>query len=418
MLPALLAVTLAASAGPRFVEDDYTQALAQARREKKLLFVDAWAPWCHSCIFLREQVFTQPGFRALEKDVVFAALDTEKKSSAPFLAKYPVPVLPTLFFIAPATGEVLVRWAGTLDLAQMKSLVAAAQHPEEADRLLAQGRDEEAAKLYVARRQQALDGRELLSMLAALNGARDFEGCAKAADEAAPRLKDEADKVGVLAWGLGCALELDAQVPAHAARRTSLAAQAREGVKLAGALEDDTSGLYELLVAEREAAGDAAGAMKVAQAWLAFLEAAAARTATPSARAVYDPHRVNAALAAKTPERAMPALAQSEKDFPADYNPPARLALLLEAQGKYAEALVANGRALGKCAEGPRKLRLFETQARLLGESGDAPAQVKALEAALQWAERLPAAQVPEARLQALVKALVKAKGAADGGAR
>ena len=108
MTPFLLSVALL-SAAPHFVEDDYPKALAQAKASKKLLFVDAWAPWCHTCIFMREHVLNRPGFGAYEKDVVFSAIDTEKTGSAAFLDKFPVEVWPTLYFIDPSSEKLV--WA-------------------------------------------------------------------------------------------------------------------------------------------------------------------------------------------------------------------------------------------------------------------------------------------------------------------
>ena len=63
MNAALLFLALAAApkapvSGPTFIEDDYAKALKTAKAGKKLLFVDAWAPWCHSCVAMKEQVFT------------------------------------------------------------------------------------------------------------------------------------------------------------------------------------------------------------------------------------------------------------------------------------------------------------------------------------------------------------------------
>jgi len=42
-----LALTLAlpAAAAPGLVEDDWPRALALAKAQDRLLFVDAWAPW-------------------------------------------------------------------------------------------------------------------------------------------------------------------------------------------------------------------------------------------------------------------------------------------------------------------------------------------------------------------------------------
>ncbi len=44
---AALAVVLAApaAAAPAVVEDDWPRALALAKAQDRLLFVDAWAPW-------------------------------------------------------------------------------------------------------------------------------------------------------------------------------------------------------------------------------------------------------------------------------------------------------------------------------------------------------------------------------------
>jgi thiol:disulfide interchange protein len=62
MLSALLSLTVLAwpafashaatkppPSGIVFLEDDYPSALAKAKAEKKPLFLDSWATWCHSC---------------------------------------------------------------------------------------------------------------------------------------------------------------------------------------------------------------------------------------------------------------------------------------------------------------------------------------------------------------------------------
>ncbi len=47
LLAAVLALALAApaAAGPVLVEDDWPRALALAKAQDRLVFVDAWAPW-------------------------------------------------------------------------------------------------------------------------------------------------------------------------------------------------------------------------------------------------------------------------------------------------------------------------------------------------------------------------------------
>ena len=59
------AVSAAAAAVP-FIDDDYPQALAQARARNLPLFLEAWAPWCHSCRSMQAYVcllYTSPSPR-------------------------------------------------------------------------------------------------------------------------------------------------------------------------------------------------------------------------------------------------------------------------------------------------------------------------------------------------------------------
>lgn len=405
MTQLVMTLTLLA-AGPRFIEDDYARALAQAKQQKKLLFVDAWAPWCHTCIYLREHVLSRQAFTAYEKDLVFAAVDTEKPSAAPFLEKFPIEVWPTLLFIDPATERVVFKWLGSADEAQLRALLDAAKGGPgavaEADALFAQGQAGAAAQRYAESTKSA---RSVLSMLSALYLAKSYQACAKASVDQLALFTAPGDRVNAVTWGLGCALEL----PESTERKKlvdTLVAEGRallaDGTKVAAGLADDVSGLYEALVTERQAAKLGVEAEQLAAVWLGFLERQAAAARSPAARAVFDPHRVNAAIAAKTPEKVLAALVQSEKDLPKDYNPPARLALVYSELGRLDEALAASGRALEKCTAGPRKLRLFENQTSILEKRGDVAGQKKTLTQAVAYAKKLPKSQLPAARLAAL----------------
>lgn len=411
MLALTLSLCLAAQ-GPRFIEDDYAKARAQAKAQKKLLFVDAWAPWCHSCLAMKEHVLSQPGLVAFEKDVVFASIDTEKARSAAFLEKFPVEVWPTLFFIDPVTEQAVLKWIGSADEPQLRALLEAARGGpgvlRDADDAAAKGNWGVAAEKY----QAALAGeggkpRTALALLSALYLSKQAEVCAKTVLEQLPLFTAAQERVVALGWGLGCALDL----PAGKTRTAALDVLVSQGTKalaLEGVLPDDVSGLYEGLVTERQVAGDDEGAKALAVKWLAFLDAEAAKATTPAARAVFDPHRVSAALAAKQAEKLEAPLLLSEKELPKDYNPPARLALIYRELGRYDEGLSAIDRALLKCKEGPRKLRLYETKASLYEKKGDAAGRKKALAEAVAWAKKLPKAQVSAKRLAALEAQLAK----------
>jgi thiol-disulfide isomerase/thioredoxin len=403
MYALVLALALSATTGPKFVEDDYGKALKQAKAEKKLLFVDAWTPWCHSCVAMKEQVFNKPSFAAFQKDVVFASIDTEKTKSAAFLTKFPVEVWPTLLFIDPVKETVVLKWLGSADEAQMQALLEAARGGpgvlRDADDALGAGNAGVAAEKYKA----ALDAgevktRTVLSMLSAMTLAKQSEACARTTMEQLPLFTVAQERVAAITWGLGCAIDL----PEGKQKRAMLDQLVSEGMKalaLQGVLADDTSGLYEVLVNERADAKDEAAAQKLGAQWLTFLEAQAAKAATPAERAVFDPHRVSAALASKQAQKLVAPLQQSEKDFPKDYNPSARLAVIYRELGQFDEGLAAVERALGNCKEGPRKLRLYDTKASLQDKKGDAAGKRKTLEEAVKYAKKLPKSQVSAKRI-------------------
>ena len=154
-------------------------------------------------------------------------------------------------------------------------------------------------------------------------------------------------------------------------------------------LADDRSDLYQYLVTALNGLDRRGDAHKLAQSWASFLEDQASRAPTPAARAVFDAHRLLAYVAIGEPQRAVPMLEQSERDFPADYNPPARLATALLELKRYDEALDAVKRALGR-AYGPRKLRLWSLEADICLAKGDKPAARRALEDALAFAKTVP----------------------------
>lgn len=410
LLAAFIAAAPGLTTGPNIIENDYPKALAKAKASKKLLMVDAWAPWCHSCLFMREHVMNQPAFAAFEKDIVFASIDTEQPQAAAFLAKFPVVVWPTLYFIDPSNETVRFRWAGSADAAQMTALLSAAQQRDarvvEADALFAKGDSAAAAQQFLAARKAGDDNaRATLSLISALSFAKQNELCAKTADTEGPRFETRSDQILASATGLGCALELspgpvrDALVGTLVQKLQALI-NAPEGL-----MADDVSSGYELLVGEREQAHDEAGQVELAKTWLSYLDQVAGQAKTPSARAAFDAHRVEAAIASKQPQRMIAPLLQSEKELPLDYNPAARLALIYQAQGELTLAQAAIARALPKC-RGPRKLRLFSIQAQVFEKLGDGAGRKKSLLAALAYAKTLPAVQRPTKAIAALEASL------------
>jgi thiol-disulfide isomerase/thioredoxin len=399
---------LALSAGPVVIEDDFSKALAKAKAQKKLLFVDVWAPWCHTCVYMREHVLPTDAVASFERDVVFAAIDSEKVKNEAFLAKYPISVWPTLLFIDPSDGAVRFSWAGSADATQLASLLEAARGQgtlADADAATARGDMADAADRYIKAKPR--DGRGVASMLFALYRAKRFDVCAATAVESLAALPRPQDKATVVSWGLGCAAGAEAGSAAKGAPLRALVTEAKALLSSNEVMGDDISSLYESLVDERTEAKDTAGAKALAEAWLTSLEGAAATAATPGQRAAFDAHRVNAALVLGQPARAIDALLLTELQFPTDFNPPARLARLYEARQQWPLATAAIARAVKKNREGPRRICLLRTQAQLAKASGNALEQRRVAQEALANLARLPASPLKErcaAGLEALAQ--------------
>jgi tetratricopeptide (TPR) repeat protein len=375
---------------------------------------------------MRAFVFTDRALQGRAGQFVWLSIDTEKKSNAPLLTKYPVEAWPTYFVVDPATETVALRWVGGATVPQLQKLLDDGRRAvrgqgkgvdeilARADRLYGEKRNAEAAAAY----REALSkaparwkpyARAVGSLLFALRRAGDQAGCAAAARDAFSKLADTPSAANVAASGLDCALALRPEDPARPALVAALAADAQEVVTRPrpDIAADDISSLYGVLADEREAARDEEGRRKVLSEWASFLEAEASKAKTPDARAVFDSHRLSVYLALGQPQRAISMLEASEEDFPDDYNPSARLALAYEALKDYEKALQASDRALSK-AYGPRMIGILTARSRIHQEKGDLVSARIALEEAIREAEALPPGQRSESQVAALKKKLAE----------
>jgi tetratricopeptide (TPR) repeat protein len=376
---------------------------------------------------MRAYVFTDEALARHAGRFVWLEINTDVPGNARFMEKYPIENWPTLFIIDPREEKALVRFAGSATVAQLERLFedgerayrGVARGPEallaRGDALYGEGKAAEAADVLAQALAEApadwsRRGRALESLLMAQYGSKRHEACARTALAELPRVPPSPSRANAAGLGLACSLSVAGEVKDLKELRASLEAKAREAIAPDIAMPaDDRSGVFEVLVGAREAAGDEAGAKTVAGQWLTFLEGEAAKASNPEARAVFDSHRISAALVLGDLMRVVPALEQSERELPGDYNPPARLANLYRRLGRLDDALAASDRALTK-VQGGRRLRVLSERADIHVARGEKDAAVRTLEDALAYAKTLSGAQASPRQVAALEKKLAEVK--------
>ena len=96
-----------ASAQINFFEGTFREALTQAKKEKKAVFVDFYAHWCEPCKIMEKEVFSMPEVgEYLNRKFVCCKLNVEASENKETVQTYQVSVLPTMLFLN-EKGEVL-----------------------------------------------------------------------------------------------------------------------------------------------------------------------------------------------------------------------------------------------------------------------------------------------------------------------
>ena len=117
--------TEVAGEGIQFIEGDWTKALAAAKSEKKLIFLDAYASWCGPCKMLKRKTFpNKAAGEFFNKNFINVAIDMEKGDGPALAEKYRVSAYPTLI-VTDADGNIITYTQGYID---PKQLIDFGQH--------------------------------------------------------------------------------------------------------------------------------------------------------------------------------------------------------------------------------------------------------------------------------------------------
>jgi tetratricopeptide (TPR) repeat protein len=413
-----------------FVEDDLEAATTRAKAEKKALFVDAWAPWCHTCLSMKNYVLVDPSLKPLADRVIFASVDTDRPSSGAFLERYKMSFWPTFFVIDPNNGDVVAYFPGAASAREMKTFIEDALHAMDAfakpgDPLLllarassarAAGDAKKALALYDellaktdakwSRRSEALAGK-----LNALASSGDPDGCARFGTAHIDEITGAAAPADFASVMLSCAARLAKSVTQEAAKKKALGRiEALVASPPPESTVDDRADVLTMLASAKSELGDTDGARLAHEKRLVMMEKAAREAKTPEIAATYDYGRAISYLALGRAEEAMRMLEAREREMPKSYDPPARLANVLLRTGKLDAALAANGRAVA-LSYGPRRLGYLRVRADIQARLGDKPGQIATLREEVAGHEALPKGQLNTAQLEDARKRLAAALG-------
>ena len=302
--------------------------------------------------------------------------------------------------IDPADESVRAEHTGGLTVAELIELLERSAHAppgagvdallQRGDALAGAGKYPDAAVRYREAlriggagwpgRARAVDG-----LTSALVIAHDDRQCADVASTYAGTAPRDRTFVRIVATGLSCAnSERDAAWAVAARRR--LEALGVAGLDVRDALRDNRFFLWQQLIIAAQLRHDGA-AHRLGERWLAEIDAAT--PANDDERSALDIARVDVVALLDEPERALPALAASERAMPRNYSAAMRHAEVAADAKHWDEALAACAHGLA-LVDGPMaRTRLLWIEARALIGRHDAAGARRALDQALESAQHI-----------------------------
>lgn len=115
ILSLLFFAVIAFGQGIKFEEGNFKSLLAKAKKENKLIFIDAYAVWCRPCKLMVKNIFPlKPVGDYYNANFINAKIDMEKGEGIELAKKYNVRAFPTYLFIN-GDGEEVHRTLGYVE---------------------------------------------------------------------------------------------------------------------------------------------------------------------------------------------------------------------------------------------------------------------------------------------------------------
>ncbi|WP_114819046.1 thioredoxin family protein [Chryseobacterium sp. KLBC 52] len=109
------AIAISAQEAIQFQELPFKDIIAKAKKEKKLVFIDAYASWCGPCKMMEKNVFTQKAVSDYyNTNFINARFDMEKGEGRDIASKFGVRSYPTYLFLN-GEGELVSRNTGYME---------------------------------------------------------------------------------------------------------------------------------------------------------------------------------------------------------------------------------------------------------------------------------------------------------------
>lgn len=126
----LISTTLFSQDGIKFGKQSFAKTLEQAKKENKLIFLDAFASWCGPCKLLDKNVFPKKEVGDyFNANFLNLHIDMEKGEGIEIAKKYSIYSYPTLLFIN-GDGKVVYKAAGYMSPQELISIAKEAVNPE------------------------------------------------------------------------------------------------------------------------------------------------------------------------------------------------------------------------------------------------------------------------------------------------
>lgn len=154
-----------------FIENDFNQALAIARKNKKLLLIDFSARWCPACVRMEQEIFPSAQFQKMSKDYVKLKIDVDRLENSVFSEKFKVIGIPTILVLNSEQQEInrVVDYQSLEGLAEFLSSVKT--DPTSLSRLMVQAKGKNPKVLLRLGKRLAAAGRfkDSLTYLSQIN---------------------------------------------------------------------------------------------------------------------------------------------------------------------------------------------------------------------------------------------------------